>query len=62
MTFLNRKKSSCSSSSSISSNNNSSSSFSKFDEKKDYARRCSIKNQCNSKKHCPPSVSFCLNK
>lgn len=38
-----------------------SSSFAKFDEKKDYVRRCNEKHP-PSKKSAPCSVSFCLGK
>lgn len=70
MSFLTKKKS-VSSTSSVSSAGSQSSSnyttstnnkntFTKFDEKKDYVRRCSIKNAKD--KHRPCSVTFCLGK
>lgn len=64
MPFLTKKKSTSSTSSASSAGNYTSqpsSSFVKFDEKKDYVRRCSIKGSCgDGSKHCPTSVSFCL--
>lgn len=65
---LNKKKSVSSTSSTSSSSSNSSmdcyyakhsNSFTKFDEKKDYYKRCTKK--CGAKKS-PSSVSFCLGK
>lgn len=40
----------------------SSKGFAKFDEKKDYVRRCSLKNGGDCKKVKPECVSFCLGK
>lgn len=36
--------------------------FAQFDEKKDYVRRCSLKNGDSGKKAKPECVSFCLGK
>lgn len=68
---LNKKKSSSSTSSSSSnssyaSNNSNygsckhSNNFVKFDEKKDYVKRCHRK--CSNEKKSPLAVSFCLSK
>lgn len=35
--------------------------FTKFDEKKDYVRRC-LQKPCPALKKCPAAVSFCLGK
>ncbi|EGV64210.1 hypothetical protein CANTEDRAFT_114276 [Yamadazyma tenuis ATCC 10573] len=61
---LNKKKSSLSTSSASSNSSGEcyyaphTNSFAKFDEKKDYFKRCNKK--CEKK--CPSSVSFCLSR
>lgn len=69
MPFLSKKKSTSSASSmssastaaSASSKKSNPQSFAKFDEKKDYVRRCNEKHP-PQKKATPCSVSFCLGK
>lgn len=63
MPFLSKKKSASStllvsSASSANYTTHLATSFAKFDEKKDYVRRCSVKS-CKEK---PKPVSFCLGK
>lgn len=58
--FLNKKKSISSTSSNSSTSSSElphSNNFKKFDEKKDYVKRCK-----NSNKKCPTAMSFCLSK
>lgn len=70
MPFLLKKKSTSSAlsmlsastvASAASSKSNQKSTFAKFDEKKDYVRRCNMKHP-PQKKATPCSVSFCLGK